>query len=58
MSLAEEVGVTIRVAIAEWQKTLRLMSLFVAMAGLLALVVLLVMLQCRCHADSWPLAPL
>lgn len=58
MSLAEEVGATIRVAIAEWQKTLRLMSLFVAMTGPLALVVLLIMLQWRCHVDSWPLVPL
>jgi hypothetical protein len=47
MSLDEEVGVTIRTAITEWPKTLRLISLFVAMTGPLALVVLLVVLQRR-----------
>ncbi|MGH3886222.1 MAG: hypothetical protein ACRDSZ_06580 [Pseudonocardiaceae bacterium] len=47
MSLAEEVGATIRAAIAEWQKTLRLISLFVAMTGPPALIMLLVMLQRR-----------
>ncbi|MGH3883539.1 MAG: hypothetical protein ACRDRY_22740 [Pseudonocardiaceae bacterium] len=47
MSLAEEVGETIRAAIAEWPKTLRLISLFVAMTGPLAMIVLLVMVQRR-----------
>ncbi len=47
VSLAEEVGETIRAAIAEWPKTLRLISLFVAMTGPLAMIVLLVMVQRR-----------
>lgn len=42
MSLAEEVGTTIRVAITEWPQTLRLISLLVAMSGPAALAALLV----------------
>lgn len=49
VSLAEEAGATIRAAIAEWQKTLRLISLLVAMTGPLALLVLLVLLVLLQH---------
>lgn len=44
VSLAEEVGTTIRVAITEWPQTLRLISLLVASTGPAALFVLLVVL--------------
>jgi hypothetical protein len=41
MSLADEVGSTIRVAITEWPQTLRLISLLVAATGPAALLVVL-----------------
>lgn len=44
VSLADEVGTTIRVAITEWQQTLRLISLLAAATGPAALIVLLVVL--------------
>lgn len=44
MSLAKEVGTTIRVAITEWPQTLRLISLLAAATGPAALIVLLVVL--------------
>lgn len=44
VSLAREVGTTIRVAITEWPQTLRLISLLAAASGPAALVVLLVLL--------------
>ncbi|MGQ0777505.1 MAG: hypothetical protein ACT4NY_24360 [Pseudonocardiales bacterium] len=44
MSLVEEVGTTIRIAITEWPQTLRLISLLVAATGPAALLVLLVVL--------------
>ncbi|MGH3912008.1 MAG: hypothetical protein ACRDTC_01150, partial [Pseudonocardiaceae bacterium] len=44
VSLAEEVGTTVRVAITEWPQTLRLISLLVAATGPAALFVLLVVL--------------
>lgn len=42
MSLAEEVGTTIRAAITEWPQTLRLISLLAATSGPATLAVLLV----------------
>jgi hypothetical protein len=44
VSLAEEVGTTVRVAITEWPQTLRLISLLAAATGPAALLVLLVVL--------------
>jgi hypothetical protein len=44
VSLAEEVGTTIRVAITGWPQTLRLISLLAAAIGPAALLVLLVVL--------------
>ena len=44
MSLAKEVGTTIRVAITEWPQTLRLISLLAAATGPAALIVLLAVL--------------
>jgi len=44
VSLAEEVGTTIRAAITEWPQTIRLVSLVVAATVPAALAVLLVML--------------
>ena len=44
MSLAKEVGTTIRIAITEWPQTLRLISLLAAATGPAALLVLLVVL--------------
>jgi hypothetical protein len=44
VSLAKEVGTTIRVAITEWPQTLRLISLLAAMTGPLSLIVVLVIL--------------
>jgi hypothetical protein len=44
VSLAREVGTTIRVAITEWPQTLRLISLLAAATGPAALIVLLVLL--------------
>lgn len=44
MSLAKEVGTTIRVAITEWPQTLRLISLLAAATGPATLLLLLVML--------------
>ena len=41
VSLAKEVGTTIRVAITEWPQTLRLISLLAAATGPVALIVLL-----------------
>ncbi|MGH4001211.1 MAG: hypothetical protein ACRDTJ_27560 [Pseudonocardiaceae bacterium] len=41
MSLAEEVGATIRVAITEWPQTLRLISLLAAATGPAVLLVML-----------------
>jgi hypothetical protein len=43
VSLAEEVGTTMRVAITEWPQTLRLISLLAAATGPATLIVLLVM---------------
>lgn len=47
MSLAHEVGTTIRAAITEWPQTLRLISLLAAAAAPAALAVLLVVLLHR-----------
>jgi hypothetical protein len=44
VSLAKEVGTTIRVAITEWPQTLRLISLLTAATGPATLLVLLVVL--------------
>ena len=44
MSLAKEVGTTIRTAITEWPQTLRLASLLAAASGSTALIVLLLLL--------------
>jgi hypothetical protein len=44
VSLAEEIGTTIRVAITEWPQTMRLISLLAAATGPAALLVLLVVL--------------
>ncbi len=44
MSLSQEVGTTIRVAITEWPQTLRLISLLAAATGPAALFVVLVVL--------------
>jgi hypothetical protein len=44
MSLAKEVGTTIRAAITEWPQTLRLISLLTAAAGPAVLIALLVVL--------------
>ncbi|MGH3943180.1 MAG: hypothetical protein ACRDTG_32065 [Pseudonocardiaceae bacterium] len=44
MSLAEEVGTTVRIAITEWPQTLRLISLLAAATGPAALLVLLAVL--------------
>jgi hypothetical protein len=44
VSLAKEVGTTIRVAITEWPQTLRLISLLAASSGPTALIVLLLVL--------------
>jgi hypothetical protein len=44
VSLAKEVGTTIRVAITEWPQTLRLISLLAAATGPATLLLLLVML--------------
>jgi hypothetical protein len=44
VSLAKEVGTTIRIAITEWPQTLRLISLLAAATGPAALIVLLVVL--------------
>jgi hypothetical protein len=44
VSLAEEVGTTIRFAITEWPQTLRLISLLAAATGPAALIILLVLL--------------
>lgn len=44
MSLAKELGTTIRTAITEWPQTLRLASLLTAASGPTALIVLLLLL--------------
>jgi len=44
VSLAKEVGTTIRTAITEWPQTLRLASLLAAASGSTALIVLLLLL--------------
>jgi hypothetical protein len=44
VSLAKEVGTTIRVAITEWPQTLRLISVLAAATGPVSLIVVLVVL--------------
>ncbi|MBV9314124.1 MAG: hypothetical protein JO100_10385 [Pseudonocardia sp.] len=44
MSLAKELGTTIRTAITEWPQTLRLASLLIAASGPIALITLLLIL--------------
>lgn len=47
MNLGDEVGVTIRSAIRDWPRTLRLISLLAAATPLVALLVLLLALLVR-----------
>jgi hypothetical protein len=44
VSLAKEVGTTIRVAITEWPQTLRLISVLAAATGPVSLILVLVVL--------------
>ncbi|MBV9142757.1 MAG: hypothetical protein JO115_17900 [Pseudonocardiales bacterium] len=45
VSLAQEIGTTIRAAITEWPQTLRLVSLLAAASGPAALILLLILLR-------------
>jgi hypothetical protein len=44
VSLAKELGTTIRIAITEWPQTVRLISLLAAMTAPVSLIVVLVIL--------------